>query len=243
MPTKSYQTRNKWYDRVGREKKNSVTSTNPQLSYQVYAKLQEIYRQKTPSLRAQFNQINKDVDAGRSDCGTLLPEVGEHRRKVLTAKFGSRKYEEEGRAQLTRVLMAYVVRNPTPGYVQGMNYICAFMLSFMDEEKTFWTFCALIEDLRLRDFYSHAMTGLQVTVELMCELIAVALPDVSALFPDYDGFQLFTQLLVSKLFIGCFVNYTNLSTNILIWDQLFAGKRVAGSGETFLVYALLGRYT
>ncbi len=175
----------------------------------------------------------------RSDCGTMLPELGSIRQEMLSTMFGSDEFEERGREQLTRLLMAYTQRNPIPGYVQGMNYICSFMLIFLNEEQAFWTFCALIEDVRLPDFYSHSMNGLKVTVNLLVKLIYIAVPRVALLFSDPDLLELFTQLIVAKLLISCFVNFTNVATNLMIWDQLFAGKSVAGSGEVFLVYACL----
>lgn len=39
---------------------------------------------------------------------------------------------------LRRVLNAYVMRNPTIGYCQGMNFIVAKLLTCMDEESAFW---------------------------------------------------------------------------------------------------------
>ena len=39
---------------------------------------------------------------------------------------------------LRNVLTAFVVRNPTVGYCQGVNFIAARLLCCMDEEEAFW---------------------------------------------------------------------------------------------------------
>ena len=40
---------------------------------------------------------------------------------------------------LRHVLQAIVIRNPTIGYCQGMNFIAARLLNCMKEEEAFWT--------------------------------------------------------------------------------------------------------
>ena len=40
---------------------------------------------------------------------------------------------------LRHVLYAIVIRNPTIGYCQGMNFIAARLLNCMREEEAFWT--------------------------------------------------------------------------------------------------------
>lgn len=55
--------------------------------------------------------------------------------------------------QMRRVLVAYAHYNPTLGYCQGLNYIVARMLLFLDEEETFYL---LIKMIRLvpEDYYT-----------------------------------------------------------------------------------------
>ncbi len=49
---------------------------------------------------------------------------------------------------LQRVLTAYALRNTSIGYVQGMNYLAAFLLLVTgDETETFWLFATLLEDI------------------------------------------------------------------------------------------------
>ena len=54
---------------------------------------------------------------------------------------------------LRRVLSTYALRNPKIGYCQSMNYLCALLLFHMNEEKAYWTFCALVENIMPANYY------------------------------------------------------------------------------------------
>lgn len=73
-------------------------------------------------------------------------------------------------AVLRRVLSAYVLRNPTIGYCQGMNNIVAKLISAMDEEDAFWTFCQTIEQILPLDYYSN-MLGVLVEQQVLEQLM------------------------------------------------------------------------
>ena len=49
--------------------------------------------------------------------------------------------------QVSRILTAFVRRNPVPGYAQGMDYIVFLLLSLQSEEHAFWTLCGMMETL------------------------------------------------------------------------------------------------
>jgi hypothetical protein len=61
---------------------------------------------------------------------------------------------------LERVLMAVVAKYPE-GYCQGMNYVAAILLLHLDEEKAFWTMCA-IKDLLYRNYWDYTLSGSQM---------------------------------------------------------------------------------
>jgi len=58
---------------------------------------------------------------------------------------------------LRRVLYAYVMRNPTIGYCQGMNFIVAKLLTCMDEEAAFWVMTQTVETMLPLDYYSNML--------------------------------------------------------------------------------------
>ena len=62
---------------------------------------------------------------------------------------------------LRNVLYSIVVRNPTIGYCQGMNFIAARLLYCMKEEEAFWTMTQIVECYLPLDYYSN-MIGVLV---------------------------------------------------------------------------------
>ena len=69
--------------------------------------------------------------------------------------------EQHGREEaLRRVLVAFVYRNPTIGYFQGLNFIAATLLNnFSSEEAAFWELCNLIEARLPVDFFARHCGG------------------------------------------------------------------------------------
>lgn len=47
-------------------------------------------------------------------------------------------HTKTNRETLRRVLSAYIKRNPTVGYCQGMNFIVAVLITQFSEEEAFW---------------------------------------------------------------------------------------------------------
>jgi hypothetical protein len=74
---------------------------------------------------------------------------------------------------LHNVLTAYVRRNPTVGYCQGLNFVAAHLLSYLDQEQAFWCLCCLIESILPIDYYT-IMIGLIIDQNLFRRLIQLA---------------------------------------------------------------------
>lgn len=56
--------------------------------------------------------------------------------------------------QLQRILEAFTVFRPDVGYVQGMSYVAAVLLLYMDEHSAFITFCNMITKYPIMPFYT-----------------------------------------------------------------------------------------
>ena len=88
-----------------------------------------------------------------------------------------------GRQMLERVLLAYSLQNPIVGYcqvsaaaarrrvdadrTQAMNFLCAFLLLYMDERSAFWALSRVVED-RMAGYYKKGMVMVQVHPFLYC---------------------------------------------------------------------------
>lgn len=56
---------------------------------------------------------------------------------------------------MRNILGAFIMRNPTVGYCQGMNFLTARLLVFLSEEEAFWTLTSMIEQMLPIDNYSN----------------------------------------------------------------------------------------
>lgn len=60
------------------------------------------------------------------------------------------------------------------------------MLLYMEEEETFWMFCALIEDILPPLYYSGTLLGVHADQLVLSQLIAEHLPDLSQVLKHYE---------------------------------------------------------
>ena len=55
---------------------------------------------------------------------------------------------------MERILKAFIKRNPTLGYCQGMNFIVGRLRKFLSEEETFWVFTLIVETYLPYDYFA-----------------------------------------------------------------------------------------
>lgn len=118
---------------------------------------------------------------------------------------------------LRNVLYAIVIRNPTIGYCQGMNFIGARLLSCMREEEAFWTMSQILERYLPFDYYSN-MIGVLVDQKVLQHFMLKRLP---RLCEHLDNMQ-FSLDLIAFQWIACLFAI-NLPQNIhfVVWDLFF----------------------
>ncbi len=81
--------------------------------------------------------------------------------------------------KMKNILLCYSTRNSTIGYCQGMNFFVARLLLIMDdEEKVFWLFVQIMENI-LNLLYYQELTGIIVETTLIETLIAYYLPELN----------------------------------------------------------------
>jgi hypothetical protein len=81
--------------------------------------------------------------------------------------------------KMKNILLCYSTRNTTVGYCQGMNFFVARLLLIMDdEEKVFWLFVQIMENI-LNLLYYQELTGIIIETTLIETLIAYYLPELN----------------------------------------------------------------
>ena len=187
------------------------------------------YQTKTPD-PADEEMIQKDVLSGRSDPSTLDLELRE-----LLAWVDLSHY----RSTISTVLRAYCVRNPQIGYCQGLNYVTAWLLVFMDAGSAFWVLCNLIERVLTPGFYLGARTGNSLNGFYIESTVVAALLDYyfpvirEHILPVTD----FSDCFSLPLLIQLFINSLDLSATLFLWDCLFLeGSAALVRGVISLAY-------
>ena len=147
---------------------------------------------------------------------------------------------------LRRVLLAYSKRNTNVGYCQGMNFVTAMMLVFMDEEEAFWLLSVICEDY-FAESYTLDMAGASIDSVVLEEACASTgssgtlpgdsinhgmqsrgCPELAARLKELG---VSVSLLSAQWFICLYVDVFPTSGCVRTWDLLM----LDGSGVIFAV--------
>jgi len=108
-------------------------------------------------------------------------------------------------------LRAYSKYNKDIGYVQGMGFICALLLTYMEEEGAFWILNSLIEKYEMEGFYLASFPKLEKSFYILLSLLKKHLPKIYDLFKK---FNVHPSMYASQWFITIFT--VNLKFEILV---------------------------
>lgn len=120
--------------------------------------------------------------------------------------------------KLRNILVAFALRNSVSiGYCQGLNYIAAQLLLFIDnEEDCFWIFTCILEDYMKFDNYLK-FSGVRIDMEVMKTLLEKRFP----LIKKEMTFILCVNNLISKCFISLFSEMFKMDLLKKILDVFF----------------------
>jgi hypothetical protein len=133
-------------------------------------------------------------------------------------------------AEVSRVLHAVVRRNPYPGYAQGMDYIVFMLAAFQEEDKVFWTICAIVERMLPNDYFAPPpamMAGFTVERSVLVRLARDEFPDILAAVPPGD-FELALEAVAPKWLIALFIDSVPLSAVLPLLESFFHHKGLFG---------------
>ena len=147
--------------------------------------------------------------------------------KDIKRSFPEEKYfrNDDNLDKFRRTLNAYFKRNLS-GYTQGCNQIVGRLLeTFNDEEKTFWVFSEMMENILTVDYFSRLL-GLYTDIDIaICLLRDLYLPDVIYKLQNNSGYQILFDTLV-KWFVTLFIEHFPKKFQLLVWDVLFLDKKI-----------------
>jgi hypothetical protein len=102
-----------------------------------------------------------------------------------------------------------------------MNFICALLLLFMDEQNAFWTLVAIVDQLTSFDglfYYQQDLAGVRIDQYVFGHLLKENLPKIHQKLEDLN---MSIEPLSVNWFLCLFVNCVPLETTLRIWDVFF----------------------
>jgi hypothetical protein len=117
----------------------------------------------------------------------------------------------EGQQKLYSVLRAYSIYNNKVGYVQGMGFVAALFLTYMDEEKVFWMIHSLMSNYNMQELYISNFPGLKSGFYILLSLMKKYL---SKVYNHLKHLQIYPSMYSSQWFMTVFCNC--LKFNILV---------------------------
>jgi len=150
-----------------------------------------------------FYKKNIDADVRRSFPNTEI------QRKIDTP---------EKLISLYNVLHAYSVLDKNVSYCQGMNYIVAVLLVYMEEEAAFWTLVNMMYYYGLSWLYRDDVATLADYISLFDSLAKQKYPEIIAHFEE----QMFEpNSYITEWFTTLYVYRLPLKTVARVWDYFF----------------------
>ena len=137
--------------------------------------------------------IIRDLDRTFPNCSFFKDKYGNGQRKLL------------------KVLSNYSKYNKQVGYIQGMGFICALLLTYMDEERTFFMLHTLIKKYELEGIYLPGFNELKRKFFVLLNLEKKFIPKCYKIFIKDE---ISPKCYASEWFICLFAR--NLDFNILV---------------------------
>ena len=130
----------------------------------------------------------------------------------------------EGQRSLFRILCCLSMKNKKVGYVQGMSFIVAIFLSYLNEEKSFWMMENIMKNYHLQELYYQGFPGLKKNLFVLLKFMKKLLPN---LFKKFLKYNVFPTLYASSWYLTCFSNVLPYNLVLRIMDcYLFEGNKI-----------------
>jgi hypothetical protein len=120
-----------------------------------------------------------------------------------------------GQRQLYKVLVNYSKYNKEVGYVQGMGFIVALLLTYMDEERTFFMIHALMKKRELEGLYLPGFPDLNKKLFVLLNLEKKLIPKV---YNTLKKYKVMPFSYANEWFLCLFSRNLEFSTLVRIYD-------------------------
>ena len=130
----------------------------------------------------------------------------------------------EGQRNLFRILMCMGSLNRNTGYVQGMGFLAALFLLYMDEENAFWMLNIVFKKYGLEEIYMKEFPGLRKRFYIFINLLKKFMPKI---YNKLIELNIYPTLYASQWFFTCFSNCLSFNIVVRIFDCfLLEGEKI-----------------
>ena len=181
--------------------------------WQLFAEMKKFYQK---DIFQKFSKEKLDEDTEETiikDLDRTYPSC-----QLFTDKYG------KGQRKLFNVLSAYSLYNKEIGYVQGMGFLVALFLIYMDEESSFFMLDSIMKKYEMKGTYINGFPDLQKKFYVLLNLEKKFLPKIYEIFRRDT---VLPSLYSSEWFICLFAKDLHFNFLVRIFDCfLLEGQKV-----------------
>ena len=196
----------------------------------------------------KFNKLKERARKGipdslRSNVWQLFAEKQKYYKKDIFQKFSEEKLDEEteetilkdldrtfpscqlftdkygnGQRKLFKVLSSYSLYNKDIGYVQGMGFLAALFLIYMDEESSFFMLDSIMNKYDMKGVYLPGFPELRKKFYVLLNLEKKFVPKI---YEVLKRDNILPSLYASEWFICLFAKDLNVNIVVRIFDVFF----------------------
>lgn len=131
--------------------------------------------------------------------------------------------EDNKQVEMFQILKAYSVHNPAVGYCQGMSYVVAVLMMYMNNADAFASFRYIVDEQGFNMYYSQTMSGLLTDCDLFQKVMDYRMPMLAAHLRRH---HVDTVIFITSWFLTFFTGLPRWSAVLLFFDMFFAeGKK------------------
>ncbi len=173
-------------------------------------------------------KYNKLIEVNKNKSYDDYSEAEKDIMKDLSRTFPNNTFFKEklgmGQRSMFNVLSAFSKCSTETGYVQGMGFLSACFLNFMDEESAFWMLISIMDKYHLKGFYKQGFPELSVALFKFMSLVKKMFPKI---FETFKQHSVYSSMFASQWFLTLFLVNLKFEVVVRIFDCfLMEGLRV-----------------
>lgn len=131
---------------------------------------------------------------------------------------------ENGRQSLYNVLKAYSKFDPPVGYCQGMGFLVALFLMYMEEENAFWLLASCLRKYEMSGYFIQNMPKVNLSLYTAKALLKHFLPK---LWRHFETTGVCPSMFAPQWFMTVYSSNFPMECVVRIWDvYLYEGPKI-----------------